>query len=120
MLRSGRDVEALRQEDRAVNACARCGAQIVVPPEMHVLSMRCSYCGLEQPVPNAIERQRALAQHQHQQQVQQNVMNQITDAQKSAKSMQKMIMIFVGVILLLSFGFTALMMAKGFGAFGDD
>jgi hypothetical protein len=103
-----------------MSACARCGAAIVVPPELHILTMRCQYCGAEQPVPNAIERQRALQQQQHQAQMQAQIMSHVSQAQSGARSMQRMIFIFVGVILLLSFGFTALMMAKSFGVFGDD
>ena len=99
--------------------CQRCGASVPVPADLSVLSMRCTYCGNEQPVPNFVERQRAAQQHQFQAQQQQQIMAHMQSAQQAGRSMQKMIFLFVGVILLVSLGFTAFTMARSMGVFGD-
>jgi hypothetical protein len=44
--------------------CRECHAAIHAPAALDALTMRCGYCGLEQPVPDRAERQRLLAEQQ--------------------------------------------------------
>jgi hypothetical protein len=98
----------------------RCGAALSIPPELSVMVVRCTYCGTEQPVPDLIERQRAWQQQQFQAQHQQQMMAHMQQAQQSGRSMQKMIFLFVALVLVGSLLFTAAMMAKSFGFMLSD
>jgi len=86
--------------------CQRCGANVAVPPELHVLSARCAYCGLEQPVPDAAARQRQLQQLQHSAQIQAS----IQQSMQAGRSMTKWIMIGTFVFILIVFAATLLPM----------
>src|SRR5690242_12985386 len=44
--------------------CRECHASIPVPAALDALTMRCTYCGLEQPVPDADARRRMLLDEQ--------------------------------------------------------
>ncbi|HEU0036974.1 MAG TPA: hypothetical protein VFQ53_40465 [Kofleriaceae bacterium] len=44
--------------------CRECHAAIHVPGDVHVLAMRCTYCGLEQPVPDVEARRQFLLEQQ--------------------------------------------------------
>ena len=46
----------------AVMRCGECHATIPVPTDLSAISMRCAYCGLEQPVPDLEARRRALVE----------------------------------------------------------
>ncbi len=92
--------------------CGQCGAAIHVPADLSVLQMRCQYCGYTQPVPDFVARQQALQQQQMQQRI-------VADVQSTGKNMSRMIMLFVAATLVLSLGFTAIMMLRGFGLLGD-
>jgi hypothetical protein len=80
--------------------CQRCGASVSVPPQFHVLSVRCNYCGLEQPVPDAAERQHQMQQHQHSAQIQAS----INQSMQAGRSMTKWIMLGTAVFVLMVFG----------------
>jgi hypothetical protein len=92
--------------------CGQCGAAMHVPADLSVLQMRCQYCGYTQPVPDFVARQHVLQQQQMQKQIADGI-------QSTGKSMTRMITIFVAATLVLSLGFTALMMLRSFGLLGD-
>jgi hypothetical protein len=95
--------------------CQRCGANVQVPPQIHVLSARCTYCGLEQPVPDAAQRQQQMQQQQHSAQIQAS----INQSMQGARSMTKWIMIGTFVFIIIVFAATLLPMLGVF-SFGGD
>jgi hypothetical protein len=90
--------------------CKQCGAATTVPADLNVLQMVCPYCSFSQPVPDFVERQRALQQHQFQAATQASVLASVQSAQKMGANITKIVMIFVVLILLLTFGIVAFTM----------
>lgn len=69
--------------------CRQCGAALSIPADPRVFEVRCHYCGLGQPVPDAAERRRELEQNAFQQRIQAD----IEGAQRSARRTSKLMMI---------------------------
>jgi hypothetical protein len=99
--------------------CRQCGAAVNIPADLGVLQMRCGYCGYSQPVPDFVERQRALQQQQFQAATQRSVLESVQSAQKMGSNISKIVTIFVAAILVVTLGFTALTMMNSFGVFGN-
>ena len=87
--------------------CQRCGAHVPVSPELHVLMLRCQYCGLDQPVPDAVARQHALQQQMHSAQI----MGHVQQSMKAGMNMSRYIMIGTMVFVLFIFVIVGLSIA---------
>jgi hypothetical protein len=103
----------------AETRCGQCGAAVNIPADLSVVQMRCSYCGYSQPVPDFVERQRALQQQQFQAATQRSVLESVQSAQKMGSNISKIVTIFVVLTLIVTLGFTAFMMTNAFGVFGN-
>jgi hypothetical protein len=103
----------------AETRCGQCGAAVNIPADLSVVQMRCSYCGYSQPVPDFVERQRALQQQQFQAATQRSVLKSVQSAQKMGSNISKIVTIFVVLTLIVTLGFTAFMMMNAFGVFGN-
>lgn len=98
----------------AATHCKQCGAATTVPADLSVLQMVCPYCRFSQPVPDFVERQRALQQQQFQAATQASVLATVQSAQKMGTNITRIVMIFVVLILLLTFGIVAFTMFRSF------
>ncbi len=94
--------------------CRQCGAATTVPADLTIVQMVCPYCGFSQPVPDFVERQRALQQQQFQAATQASILASVQSAQNMGSNITKIVMIFVAVILVLVLGFVAFTMYSSF------
>jgi hypothetical protein len=77
--------------------CSRCGGSIAVPTAIEAVVMKCQYCGFEQPVPDLVQRQKALENQRGKRALQQQI-------QGNVRATNKMVFVFVGLVLLFVLG----------------
>jgi hypothetical protein len=111
----------------AAQICAKCGAPLVPSNNLAALTVRCDYCGTEQPLADAAARRQQLYAEQaaaQQYAMQQQVMAQVTASVGSGLRTGRRIGLIVTVVTLLIVGATVVpvvlraMSLTGFSPFG--
>jgi hypothetical protein len=69
--------------------CPSCGATVALPPDLSVLTLRCHYCGTEQPVPDLDARRRALAQIRREEEARKEAAEIRTEVQQQQRAARR-------------------------------